>query len=83
MLPLTLPLPNELLRLALPNELLLRLALPNELLLRLPLPNELLRLALPNELLLRLALPNDMVPLFIIGGRCAVPNWVRLLGLPL
>lgn len=73
MLPLTLPLPNELLRLALPNELLLRL----------PLPNELLRLALPNELLLRLALPNDMVPLFIIGGRCAVPNWVRLLGLPL
>ena len=74
MLPLTLPLPNELLRLALPNELLLRLVLPNELL---------LRLALPNELLLRLALPNDMVPLFIIGGRWAVPNWVRLLGLPL
>ena len=54
---------------------------------RRPVPNEPLlvalpRLALPKEPLLP-RLPNDVPPpLFIIGWRLAVPNCVRLLGLP-
>lgn len=52
---------------------------------RRPVPNDelpLLRGALPNEPPPRWAVPNEP-PVFMSGTRLAVPNWVRLLGLPL